>query len=487
MRPRALALALLLAAGCRLPEPLPAVVTGPLSRGDGPCLRAALFLDINGGAAAPAGPERRVDLVTALAVAGIENPTIALAQEAVTASQAIHLQAQALLLPSLQAGASFNWHEGALESAQGIIRDVQRQSAYVGGGAVAVGAGTVGQPAVRLVAPLGDAFFEPRATRLLVEGRQFDAAAVRNRILLDVAAAYLRLIGAEARLRAIRESEADFLRIAELTRNFAKAGQGREADAQRALSELELLHAAAVRLEEDEAVAAADLARLLSADAAVRLRGPGGPVLLLQLVDPHVGLEELVQTAVANRPEIAARSADVAALEARLRKELVRPLLPTVSVGFSAGGFGGGGGQADSGFGHFGGRTDFDVSAVWTLQGLGFGNLALQNRARALVGEAGAERERVIDAVRSEVVEAHALVTTRLREVDIARRRAETANRAYQQDLARAKNLEGRPIEVLNSANLLCAARQDYLGALIGYDEAELRLFVALGQPPPTP
>ncbi len=217
----------------------------------------------------------------------------------------------------------------------------------------------------------------------------------------------------------------------------------------------------------------------------VRLRGPGGPIVPLQLVDPHLGLEELVQTALANRPEIAARSADVAAQETRLHKERLRPFLPTLSVGFSAGGFGGGGSQADSGFGHFSGRTDFDVAAVWTLQGCGFGNLALQNRARALVGEASAERERVIDVVRTEVSEAHALVATRLREVDVARRRAETALHAYQQDLVRAKNVEGRPIEVLNSANLLSKARQDYVGALVGYDEAELRLFVALGQPPP--
>ena len=45
---------------------------------------------------------------------------------------------------------------------------------------------------------------------------------------------------------------------------------------------------------------------------------------------------------LAQRPEIAARGADVVLYETRLRQERVRPLVPTLAVGFSAGDFGGG-------------------------------------------------------------------------------------------------------------------------------------------------
>src|SRR5262249_24107949 len=67
---------------------------------------------------------------------------------------------------------------------------------------------------------------------------------------------------------------------------------------------------------------------------------------------------------------------------------------------FSAGQFGGGSDQADNRFGHFDGRTDLDVLTVWSLQNFGLGNLAVQRRQRAVVGEAVAERLRVIDQVR---------------------------------------------------------------------------------------
>jgi hypothetical protein len=42
----------------------------------------------------------------------------------------------------------------------------------------------------------------------------------------------------------------------------------------------------------------------------------------------------------------------------------------------------------------------------------------------------------------------------------------------------------GLPIEVVNSLDLLTRARQDVVTATIDYDEAQFRLFVALGNPP---
>ena len=54
------------------------------------------------------------------------------------------------------------------------------------------------------------------------------------------------------------------------------------------------------------------------------------------------------------------------------------------------------------------GRTDFDVRAFWTLQNLGFGNLALQKQRRAEIGEALGEQSRMINQIRREVAAARA-------------------------------------------------------------------------------
>src|SRR5262249_20532366 len=195
-------------------------------------------------------------------------------------------------------------------------------------------------------------------------------------------------------------------------------------------------------------------------------------------------LEKLIQIALLNHPEVAARGADVTVNEIRLREAKVRPLVPLLSVGYSAGRFGGGSDQADTRLGHFSGRGDFDVLAVWTLENLGWGNCAEQRRLQAQVGEAEAQRARVIDRIRREVAEAVALSAARLQEMEVARRRVETATRAYWQDLLRTRNLEGRPGEVWEGRLWRGAPRRDRPRPGVAYTQAHSRLLVARGQPP---
>jgi outer membrane protein TolC len=339
---------------------------------------------------------------------------------------------------------------------------------------------------VRAIAHVADAIFEPAAARQRVAAAAFDARAANNDVLLAVAVQFFALQGAEARLAALRQSDAEIGDVVRVTANFARIGQGKQADADRAESESRLLKIQTQRAEEDIAVAAAELARLLDSDPTTRLHPAGPPLAPLDLVPPAEPLERLVQAAVVNRPEIAARTADIRLAEARLREEQVRPFVPLLSAGYSAGGFGGGGDQTDPRFGRFSGRQDFDVLAVWSLENLGLGNVAVQRRRRAEAGQAVAERVGTIDRVRREVADAFAEVAARRLEMTAARQRLAATQESYRLDFSRTRNLaeRGLPIELLNSVTTLAAARQELTGAIIGYNQAQFRLIVALGQPP---
>jgi outer membrane protein TolC len=432
-------------------------------------------------------PEQCIDLAAALERAGVENPTIARAAAAVDLARAELLGARALLLPTLNAGANFHLHRGNLLAASGIVRDLHRDSSYAGAGAGTTGAGTVAIPGVHLVAHVADALFEPRAARERLAGRGFDSEATRNRILLDVADRYLALAGAEARLQAIRQSETDLAKVVRMTAEFFRVQIGRKADADRAETEALLLRQQEQAAEEEVAAASAELARLLNLDPSVRLRVAESALPLVQLVDPAVPLPGLLEIARDNRPEIRARAADVAFAETRLRQERVRPFVPILSVGYSAGGFGGGSDRVSPRFGNGGTRSDFDVFAVWSLENLGLGNLAIQRERRGEVGEAEAELARVINRVNREVADAQARSLSWRQQVDVAARRVQTMEEGFDLDYRRARNpVQGaRPIELLNSLNLLRAAREDLVRAIVGYDQAQFRLFVSLGQPPP--
>jgi len=427
-----------------------------------------------------------IDLDNAFRIANVDNPRIGLAEELVRAHLAEQMLAKSLLFPTLNVGTTLSIHRGNLLAASGTVRDVDRESLYFGAGADVRGAGTVAVPGVHVVSHLGDAVFAPRVAQQKVQRSRFDAAATQNSVLLDVARAYLGLVSAEARLLALRQSEKELAELAKLTTDFAAKGAGREADAMRSQGELALLRTAVYRVEEEAIARATELARLLSADSTVRLRPEPGTPPLVQLIDDHTGLESLLESAIANRPEIAARSTDVALNETRLRQERIRPFLPTVSVGFSAGEFGGGSNLVGYRMSQFNSRTDLDIVAVWSLQNFGMGNRAVQNGVRAQVDIAEALRIQAVDRVHREVTEAFTRVRTSRHQIDIAKRRVETAQQAYRQDFLRTKDQLGKLIEVLSSFNLLVAARQDLVHAMVGYSQAQFELYVALGGTPVT-
>lgn len=440
----------------------------------------------------PAAEERTISLAEALQQAGVVNPTIALAWEQVRASQAEQLLADVLLVPTLHAGAGVDAHWGILQSSTGALFDVNRQVFYAGAGAAAMSAGTVGIPGVWLSASLTEAWFEPQATRWQVQSRRYDALATRNDVLLAVTERYLALVGAEARLRALRASEEDLIQVVRLTTAYFERGQGREADAQRARAELFLLQAELAKAQEESAGAAAELARLLDLDPSVRLRPADAAIPLIELVSPQEDLARLVQIALANRPEVRARAAEVALWTARLREERFRPLLPDLAVGFSAGDFGGAGslpGPHPSDL-----RLDFDAVAVWPLENLGLGNLATLRQRRAQLAEAQTEQARTLARIRQQVAQAQANVRARRGQLDLAQRQLRIAQEGYQLDFQRIRNIvagqPGRPalpIELLNNLHFLVKARQDLVTALVQYDQAQFELYVALGQPPSPP
>ena len=85
--------------------------------------------------AAHSQPTQIIDLKEVLRLTGLENPTIGLAEEITRADLAELTLARSLLFPSLNLGTTLSLHQGNLLSAQGIIRNVDRDSLYFGAGA----------------------------------------------------------------------------------------------------------------------------------------------------------------------------------------------------------------------------------------------------------------------------------------------------------------------------------------------------------------
>ncbi len=96
-----------------------------------------------------------------------------------------------------------------------------------------------------------------------------------------------------------------------------------------------------------------------------------------------------------------------------------------------------------------------------------------------------------MNRARNEVSESLARARAAQNEIDIARGELASAETAYKEDLGRTmargadKPRDVLPIELLNSLDLLAAARVNLIRALIHYDQAQFTLWVSLGSPPP--
>jgi outer membrane protein TolC len=432
----------------------------------------------------PAG-EHPLDLATALRLADVANPTIGRARTVILEALAGQLAARTLLLPSLNSGGNYHGQNGALQRPTGKIELLSEQSLYLGAGAGAVGSGTPSIPGVNIFTPLTDAWFEPLAAHRRVEATRFIARATENDILMDVAVLYLQLIRHYTMLETSRLSEFQAFQIVLAIREYAITGQGRKADFERAKAEWRYRRADVQDAEQGVGIATARLARLLNLDPSVRLRPVGGPLVPLNLVDLDTTPEPLIQSALRLRPELGARTAEIGEAEARVKQEIGRPLLPTLWLGFSGGGFGGGSNLNPPLVGNFAGRTDFDVRLYWTFLNFGAGNAALIRQRQAQVGQAVADRARTINRVRSEVIAAQADARAARNQIEIARRELQSSHAGFHEDLPRIRNNLGRAIEVINSLNLLAGSRNNLIDALVRYDQAQFRLWVALGSPPP--
>ncbi|HJT31702.1 MAG TPA: TolC family protein [Pirellulales bacterium] len=438
----------------------------------------------SGEAGQQSGELTTIDLATALDLAGVRNPEIMIARERTNETMAIRMFAAAQMLPNLNAGTNFDTHSGNLQQSSGHILDVSRSALYYGAGANAIAAGSVNIPGVFWNQNISQGIFTYLVARQTVRQQQFTSQAIRNQVLLRVSLAYVELLRASGRRAIAIRIRNDAAEIARLTAAFARTGQGRQADADRAATELGKRETDLMIAEGELMMASARLAQLLNLEPTVRLQPVEQWVVPMPLVPEPITMAELIAMALLRRPELAASREQIQIAVLNLRGSRILPFSPTTLVGFSAGSLGGGSNLQPVRFGNFKGRNDFDVVAYWTLQNLGVGNRAQIRMAQSRLRQSDLRQVEVLNAVRLEVANAYVRAQTRFAQIGTAERAVRSGIDAFDEDLNRIRNNIGLPIEVLDSMRLLGRARFEYLEAIAEYNAAQFELYVALGQPP---
>lgn len=425
-------------------------------------------------------PTIDLNLPSVLAMVDGQHPVVGFARWRVQEAYAQLAQAEVLWLPSIRAGLGFHRHDGNYQASNGDIVDVNRNSFQYGLGVGATGAGTTPQPGLVAQFHLADALFQPEIAEKTAWARGHAATAVLNEQLLGAASAYVNLVAAHQEVRILEEARERTAELSKITVDFAEAGEGLQSDADRVATELILLQSRILQARERAAIASARLAQAISLGNDAQITPLDVNAVPLELMYLDADKNGLVATALATRPELKESQALVAAACEAYKREKYAPFVPSVLLGYSTGGFGGGLGADIE---NVDGRYDLDALMSWEVRNFGLGERASRRESAARIQQAKFEKLRIMDRVAFEVAEAYSQVQFRSQQIMVLKQAIQSAQKSLDANLVRIRDGEGLPIEVLQAVQALEASRRAYLDAIIAHNQAQFQLQWSLGWP----
>ena len=425
-----------------------------------------------------------INLATAMRLGNARPLDVQIAGRQVMAAAAAYDRAQLLWVPNLSLGLDYFAHTGKQQNFAGDLPQSNRNTFMAGFGP-------------NVVFAFSDAVYAPLAARQELRVRQAAVQSSVNDSTLAVAEAYFAVQQARGDLAGSLAAEAKAEELVRRTAQLAK-GLAPPAEENRARVELGRRKQAVSAARERWRTASAELARLLRLDPAAVVEPAEPPSLPVTVIDPAVGIDDLIPVALNARPELAGNQAFVQATLARLKQEKIRPLVPSLAIRSVSTnpsgslGYGTFGGGTNGDLKNFGSRFDIDVQLLWEFQALGFGNKARVAERRAEYEAATLDLFRTQDRIAAEVA-------MRFAEARSAAQRLNDAEPALKEAIELVqKNVEGlgqtrrlgdaltlviRPQEAVAALQAFAQANTDFFAAVADYNRAQFRLYRALGHP----
>jgi outer membrane protein TolC len=414
-----------------------------------------------------------IDLPTVIRLTDEKNPAIGFARARAEEAEARLAGTEVLWIPNLSIGTTYNRFDGQTQNQRGDVFNVSRANLFGGGGAA-------------LTLDIADAIYRP-----LIERRSASAERDRSQAAvlgaeLESVQAYLDLVQLYAQLEINRATLAKTEAILKLAKEAKEAKTDRNAgDVHRSQTEALLRRTEGIELEGRIGQASARLGRLLLLEPHVKLVPAERTLVPITLIEPETTLDALVQTALQNRPDLAAARESIAAAWERVRRAEVSPLVPKLVVQNQTGAYGGG---LNDDLQNFQARNALGAQLFWEVRNLGFGNRAEIAERKAGLEQSHFQLIEVRARMASDIVESAQVAAARFESLDLAERSVKEATELYRiskegiANVVDAKNLFDalRPlqaIQVLNQSQL------SYANAVAEYNKAQYRLFVQLGCP----
>jgi outer membrane protein TolC len=343
---------------------------------------------------------------------------------------------------------------------------------------------------------LTDIIFEPLRARQNFNSARWDIQTAKNDALFMTATAYFNV-------HRYRGQYAGALEVVQRGRQLVEAMTALSKDLisaveiERARNLLADLEQRAVSDRQYWRRTSADLTRVLRLDPRAVVEPLEHDHLQITLIDPSRSLDDLIPIALTNRPELASHQALVQATLVAIRREKLRPLMPSLLInGFQtpyelieAGANGqGSGGKLNL----WNSRDDISGQVLWAARSMGLDNLAAIKEQRGIASRTLVELFQLQDKVAADVTQTQADLQSAAARIVQAERELKAAIINYNGNFEGLKQTRRfgdvliqifRPQEVVFALQLLARAYDNYFITVADYNTAQFQLFHALGYP----
>lgn len=408
-----------------------------------------------------------IDLPTALRLAGAQNLDVQLAREKLAEARANRDSAQLQFFPWLSPGVSYRRHDGRIQSTEGDILDVSKQS-YAPGAAI------------NAQLDIGEAIYKRLAARQLVKAADYGLDAQRQDAIAASAQAYLELALAGASIAVAREAVGISSNYEAQIQQAVNAGIAFRGDFLRVKVQTERNRLMLRQAIEQQRLAGTRLAEVLHLDPVGELIAQDIDLLPFSLIATDAPVGSLVQQALVSRPETHQHRALVEAAQDSRNGVVYGPLIPSAQAQAFFGGLGGGrNGSAEN----FGRQEDYFVGLGWRIGPGGLFDFGRTRLADARLRTAQISGEKIRDQISREVVDANSRLQSLRDQIETSRQSLETAQEALRLTQQRKEFGVGIVLENIQAAQDLTRSRADYLRAVTEFNKAQYGLARAIGKP----
>jgi len=403
-----------------------------------------------------------IDLPNVVRVAAAQNIDVRQARERVEAARARYETSVESIAPTLSPGITLDHVGGVNRAVTGELLPANF---------------TTLNPAVlaQLLLNPGQVFYDIIASKKRLIASQQQERFVLMDVLRQSLLQYHDLVLAQIRVSVAQQAVAEAEELLRLTSLRLQAGTGLPADEERARASLAGRQQDLINALHGFYDASFALAVTLHLDPTVTLAPQSDQLTAMALVRDDLSIDDMLTIAVAQRPDLQSvrQLADAAGADA----QAIRwgGLGPQIGAQYQIGGI-------DS-------RTpakDFAIqeqqhaalSLGWILS---LTTLGRSKSADAVQREAMLEAERKLDTVRADVVRASEASATEVRLIPTAKQQVESAEEALRLAQTTLEAGNALTLDVLQAEDALNEARQNYAGAVVNYNKAQVSLLAALG------